>query len=495
MLESGEIPELCRNGKGKSPSPIQQIKSLEQEQTSLPPSLEYEGIFMAAAAAEQLTIDLVYASPENELVRPVSELPEDVQTREQARRFIWAATKAGEIAVEQTVEEPRYKPIESLYDALITANESNDADAHQLIYTNIKTDVIERTIKSGHVMKVDLCVDEAGKIQQFGQSMESVQANSLRFAAGSWQMRERTEAETTNAFRIQAAYEAGELDDHSLVVFSLAADNMEIDEMQEAGFFTQTMSCAIQVTTAAGGKLTTESAFVAGIKAEGEKRHDLDTVVEVGRRLGVNYEDKGAAQILSQPILIPNELLPNGAIDLVKLWDEAAGGTFFGEDRPAEDYQDYRLKCATREATYEPKILAIKQELLERTAEINNRVEATKMLAKLSGKNMVEQALSDRTIDSRVFGSIAAEHIEQARKHLERGDDDAAKIEAARAIRTETSSSCPSGGSKNELNLEGKTGEDKYGSLQFKCPKGHTNTRPRNQLISNCRTCGVSVKC
>lgn len=38
-------------------------------------------------------------------------------------------------------------------------------------------------------------------------------------------------------------------------------------------------------------------------------------------------------------------------------------------------------------------------------------------------------------------------------------------------------------------------GEDKFGSLTFKCPRGHTNTRPRNQLIEKCRTCQVSVKC
>jgi hypothetical protein len=36
---------------------------------------------------------------------------------------------------------------------------------------------------------------------------------------------------------------------------------------------------------------------------------------------------------------------------------------------------------------------------------------------------------------------------------------------------------------------------DKFGSLKFKCPKGHENTRPRNKLIDCCTTCGVSVKC
>jgi hypothetical protein len=40
-----------------------------------------------------------------------------------------------------------------------------------------------------------------------------------------------------------------------------------------------------------------------------------------------------------------------------------------------------------------------------------------------------------------------------------------------------------------------KSNEDKYGSLTFKCQKGHFNTRLRNKLIDKCKTCGISVKC
>ena len=41
-----------------------------------------------------------------------------------------------------------------------------------------------------------------------------------------------------------------------------------------------------------------------------------------------------------------------------------------------------------------------------------------------------------------------------------------------------------------------KTGEDKYGSLTFKCPKkGCLNTRKPGKLISNCQRCGADVRC
>lgn len=56
----------------------------------------------------------------------------------------------------------------------------------------------------------------------------------------------------------------------------------------------------------------------------------------------------------------------------------------------------------------------------------------------------------------------------------------------------------PDGSTENQMELAGygnKTGEDKYGSLTFKCQKGHTNTRPRNLLIDKCKTCGINVRC
>ncbi len=51
---------------------------------------------------------------------------------------------------------------------------------------------------------------------------------------------------------------------------------------------------------------------------------------------------------------------------------------------------------------------------------------------------------------------------------------------------------------ENQLELAGygnKPEEDEYGSLTFKCQKGHTNKRPRGKLIDNCTTCGKSVRC
>jgi hypothetical protein len=371
----------------------------------------------------------------------VPEMAEDRSACLRAARFIVRATT--EMGAIETEAAETMRPIESLYDGIQKAAEGNP-EALKMVETNVRTDVIERTIKTGHVIKVPLNANEAGKILQHGQTMESVQANSLRFAANSWQMRERTEAETLNSFRFEQLYNRGNLQDNSFVVFSRAADNMTNAQMQEAGFFTETMSCAIQVTTAEGDDLTTESAFVSGVREPGQERHDAETVVALAARLGVDLRGKSAAEVLATPLLIPNQLIPNGVIDIVKMFDECAGGTFFGENRLVQDYAAYRAECDEREEMLQPKIEAIVQELVSEAEQIHGRIEATQRLHKLSEKHMVQQAIFDESIDVRVFGE-AAPHILQARHLFEQGQYEQGLQAVTEAIRTARSSSCPSG--------------------------------------------------
>ena len=51
---------------------------------------------------------------------------------------------------------------------------------------------------------------------------------------------------------------------------------------------------------------------------------------------------------------------------------------------------------------------------------------------------------------------------------------------------------------EGQLDIAGygnKSSEDKYGSLKFKCQKGHENTREVNKLLDKCKTCGINVRC
>jgi hypothetical protein len=449
---------------------------------------------MAVAAAEQTFIESNPLLETIPLVSAVPELIEDEFARHRAERFIGACALDSEVELSLKETALAVSPIESLHDAIHLAAEGN-IEARNMVKTNVMTDVVERTIKTGHVIKVDLHVDVAGKIQQHGQSMESVQANSLRMAADSWQMRQRTEAEATNSFRIEQLHRQGTLQDYSFVVFSRAADNMSKEQMDDAGFFTETMSCAIQVTSATGNTLSTESAFVSGIKRAGGERHDAETIVATAERLGVDLSGKGAAEVLSTPLLVHNSLLENGAIDLVEIYDDCAGGTFFGEDRPVENYCDYREKCVDRETMLQPKVDSIVEELITNTNRITGRIAAVKRLHELSERHMVEHAIGDSEINPLVFGEAAAAHINEARFQLQQGNYGQVLAAASRAKSTAVSSSCPSA-LKSSTNIE--DGPDSKDSdnpedcefISKQCPEcGEKNVKTRvtkNRITGSC---------
>lgn len=416
------------------------------------------------------------------LVFAVPELSGDAEARQRAANFIGAVAAGAwrETMPQSDAEEAiKIKPLESLYDAIKRAAAGNET-AYKMVETNVATDVIERTIKAGHIISVDLMVDEAGTIQQHGQSMESVHANSLRFASGNQQMRERTEAETRNAFRIKDFYDQGKLNDYRFVVFSRAADNMSLSDMREAGFFTDTMSCAVQVTSAEDCRLVTESAFVAGKANPEAARHDKATLKALFARLGVDIAAKDATALLDTPLLIHKDLLPDGALNLVEMYDEAAGDTFFGEAKPRQNYQAYKLKCQEREVGFKPKIDAIVSELIAEADTISSRVMAAERLHKLSGKHMIELAGQDFSIDPRVFGDEAAVRIEAARWHYEQGNIQLARQSLQEAVKYDQSSSCPSslknksaGGGLNDAENTGGNKEDDDADCDFvskECP-------------------------
>ncbi len=459
---------------------------------------------MAEAAVEQLRQthfiehDRYTVAP---LVEAVPDMASDELVRRRAAKFIGACLLENEVAVASSESVQITRPIESLYDALQLASEGHQ-EAYRMIETNVRTDVVERTIKAGHVIKVDLMIDEAGKIQQHGQSMETVQANSLRFASNSWQMRERTEAETTNAFRIEQLHRHGELQDYSFVVFSMAADNMTEAEMQKVGFFTDTMSCAIQVTTANGSRLSTESAFVAGIKEPGGVRHDAGAIITLAARFGVDLAGKTAAEIINTPLKIHNSLLPNGVVDLVKLYDECVGDSFFGEAHPKQDYAEYVRKCQERERMLQPKVDAITRELIAKLPYIHNRIQAAQALDRISQKHMVEQAVFDHSINPKVFGP-AAEHIVLARQYFETGNIEQGIAETNQAKATAQSNSCPAAlidgteqkGSGAESNGSGSSDDEDCEFVSKKCPKcGEKNVLTKVTKHSISGSCGCSVK-
>lgn len=378
---------------------------------------------------------------ENKVVS-VAEQESDYEVRQRAARFI------GSVATKHSTEV--YQPtsqFNSLHEA-VGAAYNGDTEARAMVRMNSKTDVIERTIKAGHVIEVDVDVNGRG-LWQHGQNMKDVHANALKHGAQSKEMLARTRAEVTNYFRLEQDLQNGKLEGNSFVVFSCAPDDMSEEAMKHAGFFTDTMSCSIQVTTVKEGKLVTESAFVAGVKTPGGIRHDIEAVRTVARSFGVDLSHKSTTEILGSPLLIPNSIIENGVVDIVKRLDDAIdGGTqtvFFGQERKRKDYLAYKAECKEREATFDPKVEAITSELIRMFPQIQNEAHASRLLNEISGKHMIEQAVFDYSIDPRVFGLQSAEDIYRARRAMEAGEVEQGLGFIERAKENDQSSSCPGG--------------------------------------------------
>ena len=398
-----------------------------------------------------------------------------------------AANFAGSLVVGSMVEIDDNQPSHSLLDSIRQAAQG-DSEALKLIEANVSTDVLERTIKTGFTTpKSYLEIDNQGHLYQFGQSYHSIQANSLVLNQHHAIMSQRTAAENRNGFRIEDLLRQQAFDDYSMVVFSMAED------LPDCGFFTANMSCSIQLTSKDQTGIAIESAFVAG-KNKYDDQFDRTRITAIYQQLaGIDISNLTAAEVIDRPLLIANELIPNGVVDLVKLYDQTGHQTFYGLDQPEEDYLKHQQACADRAAKYQTTSSKIINQLIKRVHQLNEPVDATRLLNELSERYTVELAINDRLIDPSVFGGVSAFHIYQARQAMISGLYHEAEQALVRAITTASSSSCPT--APSEERAVGQTKEDKYGSLTFYCTQGHLNNRPRNVLIDKCQVCSVSVKC
>lgn len=421
------------------------------------------------------------------------------------------AEKVGSLALSQEVSMGSGV---NLLEAAQRAHATNDPEAIGLVQQNASTDVIERAFKAGHIKKVLQQRNARGQIVQHGQTAEQIQENTLRYANSNPHIRPRTKAETFNMYYLEGLAREGLLEDNYAVVVSLCPqlDNQTLDKLN---FFSFSKSLVIQATTAEGLDITTEPAFIAGVKSEHEPRDDHNTAVAFGKQYGKDWQGLDDAQIIQQVLLIPKSQMPNGVVDLVKQWDDLNGGTFFGQAKPRQDYLQYLEQCREREKNFEPTAQRIAAALIAQAPYLHSPTEATETLNKLSGAYVLERALNDVSIDARVFGSKAALDLEAARFHQAHGNTHQAHLAMSKAHNNNASGSCASGvsgamGDISPFNEDGtlKSPEqlseerlttiedsDEMGPLTFSCENGHRNTRQRGKLIPNCTTCNVSVGC
>lgn len=400
-----------------------------------------------AGTAEQLIeqpaprhLSIVEQPPEVPMIMMAAEMRQDEFIKTKAARFIGNVLSQDIVEVEAV--EVAARP-QNLKEA-IEAAAQGDEDARRTVQLCVKTDVLERTYKTGHVSEVPITEDENGKLIQFGHQMDDVYANTLRYSDPDDYMHLRSKAEALNAQRIESYNREGLLEDYAFVVFSSVAnlDELSRKEARKRGFFVDTMSMAIQLTTKEEDELVVESAFVGGALDESSERFDIQAIAEVIASLGGEYAEMSPLERLAHPILVHKSLLPKKILSLVERYDQQQG-TFFGQAQPIQDYETYREVCQQREDSMADIVERITIALIAEHASLTDPVQAIARLDQLSETETLDRALTDITIDPRVYGAVAAVHIEQARVLVAQGNPFQAQVRLEKAHATADSSSCP----------------------------------------------------
>jgi hypothetical protein len=410
----------------------------------------------------------------------------------------------GILAVHNVVEPQQKQESASNNTTLLFAAQAarmGDQESRRSVEQNVQTNVAEILYKAGHQTSVALTFED-GQLSQSGRSLAEIQANTLRYSSLNPLMRQRSEKELENVFSFEELLGSGALKDYDAVVFSLAPSDEKTK--RDYGFFSDTDTCSIQLLRHSGGSdIELQTALVAGKTSAQAARHDSRAVEHIARQNGASYTLDSEEDSLRQILLIPKESVPSGVVDIVKQYDAAAGGTFYGEQKinsQLVDYSAYAAQCEQRNRSFDAVVRQVTDQLLDEASGFSSPIQAIKRLHKLTEQALVAGAISDESIDTRVFGAESAGYIDAARLMSQQGNAEKAIHLQTKAIETAVSSSCPmfqgdGQGAADSLLGTSSILEDKYGSLEFTCKRGHTNTRPRNTLLEKCQRCGISVRC
>lgn len=353
-----------------------------------------------------------------------------------------------------------------------------DAESLDVVKNNVVTDVAERMYKVAHQTKVSMEFRD-GSLGQGGRKLSGLHGNTLRNMVLKPEMLRRTKIELRNALLFEELHSAGALETHDAVVFSPASTTMSAIEKQEYGFFTDTESCSIQVLSADGDKATLQTAMVAGKAEPSGSRHDIQTIHKLAAANGLKLNETDGTEMLQYVMLVPKESVPNGISDIVELYDDAAGGTFYGQAKPRQDYQKYAAECEARNRNFSQSVDTVVSQLIKEAHLLASPVEAIGRLDYLSERVCVQYAVRDKAVDAEVFGSKSAMHIQEARFFMEQGDMGRAEHSLRKAQDTAQSSSCPlfkgskgEGGDDDEDGVRRSSSDDSEssGKRKMSCP-------------------------
>lgn len=423
----------------------------------------------------------------------------------EARKFASIAAQAvGLVAVSREAKVSEELQYTDLLEAL-TAAESGEEQAQQLIHRNVVTNFWEIMLKHSSETTNPLVIGKDGDLYQFGQSLKQVHINAFLWASNNEVLRSRGLAEARNSERLAYAQKNGLLETNYFFVVSLCDDTAKNDiELQDSGFYAETKSASLQFTTQTSeNELSMTTSFVAGVKSKDAERHDHRAVAAAVYELSdglIDWRGRTALEILDSPILIPKSLLPNGAIDFVKLYDKYVGeDVFYGHKQVKQDYEMQRQENYARMNGYKELAWSVAQTLISEAQSFKSPADAAKRLHRLAERALSKKAVFDHTIDYRVFGIAAEQDIILGRHEFEMGNFAAAERHGDNAADNAKSVGCPTAlrnSQENQSFGDGKSGDDageskvswkwKMGTCRVKsCQKSPTEVGP----CDVCRSC------
>jgi len=361
-----------------------------------------------------------------------------------------------------------------------------DEQSRRLVEVSVSTDLSERMFKSQNETVVEFDVVD-GHLMQNGRRNTDVLGNTFRYSTLNGVMFGINKSEQTNAHTFDLLLQNGVLDTHDALVAS--ATTTDTETRKRYNLFTETDTMSLQLLRKEGNKAVLETAFVAGKTTVDGPRHDTLAIRAVAVRNGIDFHEMPEEHLVQFVMLIPKGTLPNGVTSIIEQYDDAVGGTFYGEAVPRQNYAEFSKMCRNRD--FGKMTADITDKIIADAHIFKNPMDPLRELDKLSGAAAVTYAVKNSNIDERIFGSEAARIIREARTALGNGDAEFAIELTKNAIAIETSISCP----LLDGELASRYGTDEYGSLAFECPDGHVNVRNPGELKETCDFCKISVRC
>lgn len=405
---------------------------------------------------------------------------EDFPLVEQAARERWTDMMLGlgQTAFESTVSTTKLTGKETTLMVATQLAAEGDELGNQQTKKNVSKDIFERLYKVGKT-KVELDVVD-DQLEQDGRALTSIHINTLKYTHLIPEMHLRTSQDLHGVLVFQELRRRGVTEHNHVLFISTSSTRMTEEEKKDYNFNLDTESVSMQLFKDNGSKVELETGMVAGKPTPDSERQDITIVQAMAKKHGKLITTNDGTEIQGYVIVIPKDELPNGLTNLIMEYDNIGGGIFYGKAAPSdiftlEDYLQFAEKCEQQDQDHAQLVDAIATVLIQESSTFKTPLEAILRLDQLSEEFCLKYAIKNREINARVFGSVSAGHIENARYFYEIGEIEKADSEVIMAHKTANSGSCPlftnKLGDPSPDSSSGSSNDEKSKKRFMKCPQ------------------------